>query len=175
MPKSKKPRKKFNPKRHLRAFTLGGFTEVEEEKLFQKFLTLELKAETALPKGLCRHEDIADMMDFLQWGKIAVANRDYYKDADRIAAQETLIKAADAMDSLIRRCIDRDHYVCTADELNAIRDGMSIVGPLMTESIHTVPHRTEKEWLLMLRYSRGTKGRYVDLGQLKADLERIAL
>lgn len=175
MPKSKKPRKKFNPKQHLRAFTLGGFTEVEAEKLFQKFLTLELKAESTLPKGLCKHEDIADMMDFLQWGKIAVANRDFYIDSDRILAQETLIKAADAVDSLVRRCIDRGSYVCTADELNAIRDGMSIVGPLMCDSIRTVPHRTEKEWLLMLRYSRGTKGRLVELNQLKADLQRIAL
>lgn len=173
MPKNKKPRKKFNQKKHLRAFILGGFTEYEEEKLFQKFLTLELKAETALPKGLCKHEDIADMMDFLQWGKIAVASRDYYKDSDRIAAQEALIKSADAIASLIERGIDEEHYVCTAEELNSIRDGMSIVGPLMNESIKTVPHRTEKEWRLMLRYSRGTKGKNIDIGQLKADLQRV--
>ena len=175
MPKSKKPRKKFDPKRHLRAFTLSGFTEVEEEKLFSKFLTLELKAETTLLKGLCKHEDMADLMDFLQWGKIAIANRDYYENSVRIMAQETLIKAADAIDSMIRRGVEREHYVGTADELNAIRDGMGVVGPLMYESIRSVPHMTEKEWLLMLRYSRGTKGRNVDLGQLKADLKRIAL
>ena len=175
MPKSKMPRKKFDPKRHLRAFTLGGFTKVEADKLYQKFLTLELKAETTLLKGLCKHEDMADLMDFLQWGKIAIANRDYYENSARIQAQEALIKAADAIDSLIKRGVEREHYVGTADELNAIRDGMEIVGPLMCESIQTVPHMTAKEWLLMLRYSRGTKGRNVELGQLKADLRRIAL
>lgn len=173
MPKSKKPRKKFNPKQHLRAFTLGGFTEVEAEKLFQKFLTLELKAESTLPKGLCKHEDIADMMDFLQWGKIVVASRDYYADADRIEAQKLLIHASDCMASLMKRGIEKEHYVCTAEELLSIRDGMALVGPLMKESIETVPHRTEKEWCVMLRYSRCPNGRNVDIGQLRADLQRV--
>lgn len=172
MPKNKKPRKKFNPKRHFRAFTFGTFTAVQEDALYKKFLTLELKAETTLAKGLCSSEEIADMMDFLQWGKIAVAGRDFYKDADRIEAQKVLIESADAMNSVMLRGIEKEHYVCTAQELNSIRDGMAIVGPLMRESIEKNPHLTEKEWLLMLRYSRGT-GKEIDISQLKADLHRF--
>lgn len=172
MPKSKKPRKKFNPKQHLRHFAFRGLTEVEEAVLYEKFLSLELKAETTLAKGLCSSDEIADMMDFLQWGKIAVASRDYYKDSDRIAAQEALIKSADAIASLIKRGIDEEHYVCTAEELNSIRDGMAIVGPLMGTSIKECPHRTEKEWRLMIKYSRGSTGRNVDVKQLIAELER---
>ena len=173
MPRSKKPRKKFNPKRNLRHFAFAGLTDIEADVLYQKFLSLELKAETTLLKGLCTHEDIADMMDFLQWGKIAVASRDYYKDSDRIEAQKLLIHASDCMASLMKRGIEKEHYVCTAEELSSIRDGMALVGPLMKESIETVPHRTEKEWRVMLRYSRCPKGRNVDIGQLRADLQRI--
>ena len=172
MPKSTKPRKKFNPKRHLRRFAFRGLTEVEENVLFQKFLSLELKAETTLAKGLCTSEEIADMMDFLQWGKIAVASRDFYEYSDRVEAQKVLIHSADCMASLMKRGIEKEHYVCTAEELNAIRDGMAIVGPLMSQSIKETPHRTEKEWFVMLRYSRGN-GRNVEIGQLKADLERV--
>lgn len=173
MPKSKKPRKKFNPKRNLRHFAFSGLTDIEADVLYQKFLSLELKAETTLLKGLCTHEDIADMMDFLQWGKIAVASRDYYEYADRIEAQKILIHASDCMASLMKRGIEKEHYVCTAEELSSIRDGMALVGPLMKESIETVPHRTEKEWRVMLRYSRCPKGKNVDIGQLRADLQRI--
>ena len=173
MPKSKKPRKKFNPKRNLRHFAFAGLTDIEADVLYQKFLSLELKAETTLLKGLCTHEDIADMMDFLQWGKIAVASRDFYEDAARIEAQKLLIHASDSMASLMKRGIEKEHYVCTAEELLSIRDGMALVGPLMKESIETVPHRTEKEWRVMLRYSRCPKGRNVDIGQLRADLQRI--
>ncbi len=173
MPKSKKPRKKFDPKRHLRHFAFRGLTEVEETVLYEKFLSLELKAETTLARGLCSSEEIADMMDFLQWGKIAVASRDFYEYSDRVEAQKVLIHSADCMASLMERGIEKEHYVCTAEELSSIRDGMALVGPLMKESIETVPHRTEKEWRVMLRYSRCPKGKNVDIGQLRADLQRI--
>ena len=172
MPKNKKPRRKFNPKRHLRHFAFKGLTETEETVLYRKFLSLELKAETTLAKGLCTSEEIADMMDFLQWGKIAVATRDFYSLEDRIEAQKVLIKSANSMSSLMKRGIKNEHYVCTADELNSIRDGMSIVGPLIEQSIRETPHRTEKEWRVMLRYSRLPQGKDVDVGQLKADLQR---
>lgn len=173
MPKSKKPRKKFDPKRHLRHFAFKGLTEVEETVLYEKFLSLELKAETTLAKGLCSSEEIADMMDFLQWGKIAVATRDFYSLDERIEAQKVLVKSAYSMASLMERGIKNEHYVCTADELNSIRDGMSIVGPLMEKSIKETPRRTEKEWCVMLRYSRLPQGKNVDVGQLKADLQRV--
>lgn len=171
MPKSHKPRRKFNPKRHFRRFNYG-LAENDAADLLDKFVTLELKAESVLLFGQCTDQEIADIMDFLQWGKIAVATRDYYEESSRISAQKLLIEASDALNEVMKRGLDSDRYVCSGDEINSIRDGMAIVGPLMGTSIKECPHRTEKEWRLMIKYSRGSTGRNVDVKQLIAELER---
>lgn len=173
MSKNKKPRRKFNPNKHARYFAFSGLTDVTEKFIYEKFLSLQLKAEMKLLNGNCTTDEVADLMDFLQWGKIAVATRKFYEDKDRINAQKILIEASDALNQVMIRGIDSDHYVCTGNEINLIRDGMSIVGPLMETSIKEMPHRTEKEWNLMIRYSRGKEGREVDIAQLIADLERV--
>lgn len=173
MSKNKKPRRAFNPKRHLRRFCFMGLSSVEESVLYEKFLSLQLKAEFNLVNGNCTTDEVADLMDFLQWGKIAIATRKHYEDSSRISAQKILIEASDALNQVMIRGLDSDHYVCTGNEISLIRDGMSIVGPLMETSIREMPHRTEKEWRLMIRHSRCATGRNVDVGQLISDLERV--
>lgn len=171
MPKSYKPRRKFNPKRHFRRFNYG-LAENDAADLLDKFVTLELKAESVLLFGKCTDQEIDDIMDFLQWGKIAVASRDWYKDNERYEAQKVLIRAAQSTQDVMTRGFDTSRYVCTSQEIDDIRAGMDIVGPLMRRSIKECPHRTEKEWLLMIKYSRG-KDCYVDIGQIRADIERV--
>lgn len=149
-----------------------GLSNVEASVLYEKFLSLQLKTELKLPNGNCTTGEVADLMDFLQWGKFAVATRTFYKYESRISAQKILIEASDALNEVMKRGFDSEHYVCSGDEINLIRDGMAIVGPLMETSIKECPHRTEKEWCLMIKYSRGTTGRNVDVGQLIAELER---
>ena len=171
MPKNKKPRRKFDPKKHSRQFNYG-LTAVEASELLDKFVTLELKAESALIFGKCTDQEIADLMDFLQWGKIAIPSRTWYKDSERAEALKVVIQAAWAIKDVMTRGFDTSHYVCTSQEISDIRSGMDVVGPLMRRSIKECPHRTEKEWRVMIKYSRG-KDCYVDIGQIVADLERV--
>ena len=104
-----------------------GLSNIEASALYENFLSLQLKAEIKLLNGNCTTGEVADMMDFLQWGKIAVATRSYYEDSDRISAQKILIESSDALNQVMIRGIDSEHYVCTGDEINLIRDGMAIV------------------------------------------------
>lgn len=109
-------------------------------------------------------------MDLIQWGKVFVADREYFTEESRLEAQIVLHDGADALSQVIARGLPNEHFVCTGNELNAIRDAVDFVGPLVKQAIKESPSRTAREWRVMLQYSM--RGREASNKQVQADVSR---
>lgn len=168
MPKSKKPRRKYRPNPRGKIIWYSPLDAIDN--FADMFTNIELVCETKLPRGNCSRSDVEIMMDLIQWGKVFVADREYFTEESRLEAQVVLHNGADALSQVIARGLPNEHFVCTGDQLTAIRNAVDFVGPLVKQAIKESPSRTAREWRVMLRYSM--QGREVSAKQVQADVSR---
>ncbi len=168
MPKSKKPRRKYRPNPRGKIIWYSPLDAIDN--FVDMFTNIELVCETKLPRGNCSRSDVEIMMDLIQWGKVFVADREYFTEESRLEAQIVLHDGASALSQVIERGLANEHFVCTGEELNAIRDAVEFVGPLVKQSIKESPSRTAREWRVMLQYSM--RGREASNKQVQADVNR---
>ena len=168
MPKSKKPRRKYRPNPRGKIIWYSPLDAIDN--FVDMFTNIELVCETKLPRGNCSRRDVEIMMDLIQWGKVFVADREYFTEESRLDAQYVLHEGAQALSNVIDRGLKNEHFVCTGNELNAIRDAVDFVGPLVKQAIKESPSRTAREWRVMLRYSM--RGCEASNKQVQADVNR---
>ncbi|WP_281523797.1 hypothetical protein [Turicimonas muris] len=151
MLKSKKPRnKKYPTKLVKRNFWTKEWYEVTHRKLD----TAALLAELTLPKGKLSEKDIDLLEDTVNWG-IAILFHRYKKlDVEELLAAEPVILAGrEALSAVIDRKLSgvTHEYIAKGDELNVIRDCLSILVPLIKDAIAITPEQAMREFKWTLR------------------------
>lgn len=156
MSKNKKPRKKYVKKPHIPAWT-----KVEKESLdviASLISEVEEATEFKLPRGTCRDAELFIIRDFINWAIVASATRSWYTEQSSDEATEILAKGTKAIVEVQYRGRKNGfHFICTAKELNLIRDCVEFVASFARESLRDCPMRLEKEWNVMRAYSDHAK------------------
>lgn len=173
MPRSKKPR---HPHRRKSGRNFARLRPIDLEWLQSQMATIELKVETALPRGLCTDTDMYLFRDYINWGVTAAAVRTWYTEETRQDVCDRLNEAAIKVCELqIRGRKNGCRYVCTAEELRCIREAFDFLGDFMRQSLHECPAQTIREWAAMITYSqKATVGHpvQVDINQLIQTVKR---
>lgn len=162
MAKNKKPRKKYHPKPRR----MPCFDEEQRASVRAMVDRFELVAEIALPRGTADFEDMSCMRSLLLHALIGAVSRGWIKDEDKMDGITTIEKARDALFSVVARAFKRagtekPHFVCTADELNALRDGVDVAGSFIRDSVDTTPMRCLQEFYASKYLLRRAQGRPV--------------
>ena len=147
MPKSKKPRKKSRAKSYYSPFAL---TSEDMDKMREVCLRFELIAEYKLHRGECDAVDMNILRDMLNVTCVGLVTRESRAEY-AMAVHEDFRRAAQALSAVIRRGNDKKtgRYVCTADELNTLREVIELAGDHLRDSIDTCPRRFLREWKAM--------------------------
>lgn len=150
MAKNAKPRKKYHKKP---VFVPDMHNKEVLEEIRSSVLDAELVIENKLPRGTCTDADLHTTRKIIFWAVVACLTRDEYTEDSVKEALELLHKGSQLFTEVQKRGQERDyHFVCTGDELNAIRDAFAFAAPFLRESLEKRPMRTSKEFLVMLHY-----------------------
>ena len=145
MPKSKKPRKKSRPKSYYSPFLLKG---EDMDMMREVVLRFELITEMKLHRGECDAVDMNILRDMLNVTCIGLVSREERAEY-AMAVHEDFRKAAHALSAVIKRGKESGRFVCTADELNTLRDVVALAGDHLHDSIDNCPRRFLREWRVM--------------------------
>lgn len=159
MPASKKPRKKGRPRSMLSPFRIKA-EHIEEIKAV--FTHFELTAELKLPRGTFDAEDVSCLRTVLYMAYIGFMRPKArsWLDVEAVREHEAdFLKARQAFAALEERGKASGRYVCTAEELNLIRDAVALAGTYAQESLKRCPRLFLKEWLAMQLLRMGRDGR----------------
>lgn len=151
MANNKKPRKKYTPRLIINPLA-------RNEKYLDEVRTalseLELLVEMKLPQGNCNDDDMFHIRDFINWGIIAMVNRDEFNDEERASIIALCGIAAKDITTIQKRGRERNNsFICKAEELQHIRDIIPFLANFFRESLNTCPIRTAKEHQLMRKLS----------------------
>lgn len=151
MSKNKKPRnKKYRPHPVKSNF----WSQEWYEDTHRKLDTAALLAELTLPKGKLSEKDIDLLEDTVNWGIGILFHRYKKLDVEELLAAEPVILAGrEALSAVIDRKLSgvTHEYVAKGDEINVIRDCLSILVPLIKDAIAVTPGQAMREFKWSLR------------------------
>lgn len=153
MAKNKKPRKKYHPK----PVRTQCVIKEDLDSLRSLVSQISLSAEFALPAGTATVEQVDCIKALLNHAMTGIMSREYLSPFERAEALRVLDKGGDALVAMVKKACDRRdkakatdlRFVCTADELNAIRDAVAIADQFLTDSYGVEPNRTMREFFAM--------------------------
>ena len=149
MPSNKKPRKARKPiKIRLPGSHYSPAMVTELKSIVNR---AALIIEITLPRGEATDDHMHCIQDLLNWGGIVVYLRRLKGQEE--AKQEFFERFKEALHAL-NHILNRKnaektttHYVCTAEELNILRDVGAEICDILKEGLETAPRRTVREFL----------------------------
>ena len=149
MPKSKSKRGKTYRPRPVKVgpYVTAEFLADAKDRINNVLLIIE----TQLPAGACTDAEMDVIEDLLNWGLGILDRRKKHLDPGELAEFGPIIlEARAALSAVFHRHNTgaSSGYVCTGDELQAIRAGFDIVGPMIKEALELSAYQTicEFEW-----------------------------
>ena len=160
MPGTKKPRKKYKPKR----VALPSFKRTDINFMREVFRNVELAARLKLHRGECSFSDLEDIRDVFNCTVFAFMHRQAAFDQKEIdAALELINDAGQKLTEVLIRGRDRNRFVCTADQLTAILSAMELCDDFVSDSLDSCPFQMFDEFngSLLIRDALPEKGEIV--------------
>ena len=149
MPNNKKPRKRYRPK-PVRAPWVSKKSLDYVMSVVERY---ELVAEIALPRGTADYDDMNCLKSLLNHAMLGAISRGWLDKEERREGLSAISKAGKALTSVVDRAFARNKekpaFVCTADELNAVRNGVAVAGPFIRDSMEETPIRCMQEFYAM--------------------------
>lgn len=144
MPRSKKPRKQHVPKRVRRYLPVKAIHRIRES-----FLDVQIAVEMKLHLGTCTKRELEAVIDMFNLAGLSALSRGKtLSDEDM-----QLIRAgAYSLSSLKARADATGKVVCTANELDGIRDGLEAVGRYLESATASDAERLLIEWRALQLY-----------------------
>ena len=140
MPANKKPRKKRNLRKPI---ALNCFRARDIRSVLEMLENVELAGYLKLHKGECSYEDITSIHDLIGATLFAVIHRRNALDGAEVAPiADDLVRAGSDIRNVIRRGIEKQHFVCTGDELQRIQGAMCVTGQFFRDSFEGVSAST---------------------------------
>ncbi len=153
MAKNKKPRKHYHPK-PVRSLCIVK----EDIDALQSMATdISLAAETSLPAGTATVTQVDCIKAMLNHAMTGIMSRKYLSPTECANALAILDKGGDALVAMVKKACDRRdkegtegiRFICTGDELNAIRDAVAVADQFLRDSYDVEPSRTMREFFAM--------------------------
>ena len=143
MPGTKKPRKKYRPKR----IALPCFKRTDIEYMRKVFRNVELSALLKLHTGECSFSDLEDIRDTFNCCVFAFMHRQAAFDQKEIDEAVALITdAGQKLTEVLHRGRDRNRFVCTADQLKVIIEAIDTCNTFVNDSLDTCPFQMFDEF-----------------------------
>lgn len=142
MPKSKKPRKKYH-----RRFVRPLIPLEVVEKVKDEMRDIDLIAEIKLPRGTMSMDDVQRVREYINLAT-ALTDVGYGIDHDYVHEQydEQWARMQAGFHSFYGRVLERGIFTATAEELNAIRDGLVIADAIVNAALDADPIRVARTW-----------------------------
>lgn len=151
MSKNKKTRnKKYRP----HPVKTNFWSQKWYEDTHRKLDTAALLAELTLPKGKLTSKDIDLLEDTVNWGIGIISKRYKGLDAEELLETEPIIIAGrEALSAIIARKYSgqTQGFIAKGDEVNTIRECLSILVPLVKDAIAVTPGQAIREFNWTLR------------------------
>lgn len=134
MPTSKKPRRKFQPRRHARRVTF--FTRDTIETIHDQFRRIEYAVLNRLHTGECTENELYETRDLLNGVLFGIMHRQKALDvAECNVAVDTLTAGGIALATVTRNGLERHRFICHADELHKIEEAVAVAGQFIEDSL----------------------------------------
>ena len=143
MPGTKKPRKKYKPKR----VALPSFKRTDINFMREVFRNVEIATRLKLHRGECSFSDLEGIRDVFNCTVFAFMHRQAAFDQKEIdAALELINDAGQKLTEVLQRGRDRGMYICTADQLTAILSAMEVCDDFVSDSLDSCPFQMFDEF-----------------------------
>ena len=140
MPKSKKPRRKRQP----RPAMVYCFRKADIDDVREIVIKIETKARIKLGFGNSSLEDLREMRDLMNAVVFASLHRDnIIKDKESKECIEFIVETGAKLAELSKK---EPPYVCTADQLNSIKEALSICTDFANDSLDNCPNKFLNEF-----------------------------
>ena len=146
MPKTKKPRKVYDPNRWPKAPRQISAKDVSEIKA--AYRNVELAVELRLHTGAFTKEDLLNLGSMILLGTF-VMYRGYGLEHEYciLTYGEEWVAMQTAFKSYKERALRTGSYAVTGDELKALRDGVEIAGTIIQKALDADPIRVAELWI----------------------------
>lgn len=152
MPASKKPRKRY----HRKPVRTMAVSQADIDSLQAMLTDIALRTEQKLPRGNATYEDMKLINVLLNHAMTGVLSREWLDTAERNEACRMIDAGGEATRNVVKKAHQRaresgeePRYVCTATELNLIRDGVAVAQQFLSDSYEGAPNRTIREYYAM--------------------------
>ena len=138
MPKSKPTRKKYVRGRH--AVLIPGTKPCDIKDIKDQIAAAETAVRIKLPLGKASYGDLAQVRDLFNCTMFSLVHRQKVIDqGESDAAGDEIVKAGEALATVLRRGIKEDRYVCRASEMTSILAGLQTASDFITDSLDVCP------------------------------------
>ncbi len=179
MAKNKKPRKPYHPK----PVRTQCVIQEDIDSLQAMVRQVSLATELSLPAGSATPEQIECIKVMLNHAMTGLMSREYLSAFERADALKKIDEGGDALVGMVKKAFDRRdkakakaaRFICTADELNAIRNAVAIADQFLTDSYEVEPNRTMREFFAMKTLlARGAKDPTIEqVNKIVSELSRV--
>ncbi len=179
MAKNKKPRKPY----HRKPVRSQCVAASDIALLKALICDVSLATEIALPAGTATTEQVNCIKVLINHALTGIMSREWLSPAERLAAIETIDRGGDALVAMVKKAFDRrdkqgesePRFVCTADELNDIRDAVQVGSQFLTDSLDVAANRTLREFFAMkVLMARGiTDPKIEQVNKLVGELSKL--
>lgn len=152
MPASKKPRKRY----HRKPVRTMAVSQADIDNLQAMLTDIALRSEIKLPRGNATYEDVKLINVLLNHAMTGVLSREWLDVTERDNACRMIDAGGEALRNMVKKAHQRaretgkaPRYVCTAAELNLIRDGVALARQFLSDSYEVAPNRTIREYYAM--------------------------
>jgi hypothetical protein len=147
MPKTKKPRKAFDPHRWRKSPRIMSAKDVDDIKA--AYRNVELAVELRLHTGGFTKDDLLNLGSMILLGTF-VMYRGYGLEHEYciLTYGQEWVAMQEAYKTYKDRALRTGSYACTGDELKAIRDGVEIAGTMIQVALNADPIRVAELWVL---------------------------
>ena len=153
MAKNKKPRKAY----HRKPVRSQCVAQSDIDLLKAMICDVGLATEIALPAGTASVEQVNSIKVLTNRALTGIMSREWLSPAERMAAIQTIDRGGYSLLAMVRKAYDRRDklglkepcFVCTADELNNIRDAVQVSSQFLTDSLDVAANRTLREFFAM--------------------------
>lgn len=152
MPASKKPRKRY----HRKPVRTMAVSQADIDSLQAMLTDIALRTEQKLPRGNATYEDMKLINVLLNHAMTGVLSREWLDTEERNEACRMIDAGGEAARNVVKKAHQRaresgkePRYVCTATELNLIRDGVAVAQQFLSDSYEVAPNRTIREYYVM--------------------------
>lgn len=138
MAKNKKPRKKYVPK------NVGSYMmtlpKCDIDRLRNIFANVSLCVEYKLPRGTMTLDDVCMLRDYVNLGTaLSITGHHFDVASFESETREKWLRFQRGFHSYYQDAIHKNRFTCTAEELEAIREGCVIAGQMFTLEMEKEP------------------------------------